>query len=65
MADFVCHDEPSERHLDGGGEAGSEQICSGQLRVHGKQLVLATCCQLYTVPEKREGTLNTFRVLLY
>ena len=52
VAEVVPHDEPPERHLDGGGEAGSEQICSSQLRVHGKQLVLATCCQLYTVPEE-------------
>ena len=54
MADFVGHDEPPERHLDGRGEAGGEQVRGGQLWVHGEQLVLATRRQLDAVPEKRE-----------
>ena len=52
MAEVVGHDEPPERHLDGGGEAGGEQVRGRQLRVHRQQLVLAASRQLDTVPEK-------------
>ena len=41
----ASHDEPPERHLDGGGEAGGEEVCR-QLRRHGQQLVLGTGGQL-------------------
>ena len=63
MSDFVGHDEPPERHLDGRGEAGGEQVRGGQLRVHGEQLVLATRRQLYAVPEKRGEVKILDRVL--
>ena len=52
MAEVVGHHKPPERHLDGGGEAGGEQVRGGQLGVHGQQLVLAARRQLDTVPVK-------------
>ena len=63
MTEVVGHHEPPERHLDGRGEAGGEQVRGGQLWVHGEQLVLATSRQLNAVPEKRGEVIILDRVL--
>ena len=50
----ASHDEPPERHLDGGGEAGGEEVCR-QLRRHGQQLVLGTGGQLDAGAQRGRG----------
>ena len=46
---MVLHDEPSERHLDGGRETRGEKV-RGELRIHWEDLVGSTSRQLDAVP---------------